>query len=126
MRASCRVKGLLCREAESACSEQRALADAARAAMQACATAEAAAAAEAAALQASLSAVAADLTRMRAAADSAAVERNALHVALQVRPQRCSCCTHSNMHWGTVNLSGSAYSRLDSAEVCLQVPSCCS
>ena len=89
---SCEVKCLLCREAESACAEQRVLADAAHAAMQARATAEAAVIAEAAALQASLSAVAADLTRMHAAADAAAVDRNALHVALQVRQLRCCTC----------------------------------
>lgn len=91
-RTSCEVDALLCREAESACAEQRALAGTAHAAMQARATAEAAAVAEAAALQARLSAVAADLTRMHAAAEAAAVERDALLVALQVRPQRGCCC----------------------------------
>lgn len=83
---SCEVACLLCRDAESACAEQRARADAAHAALQAHATAEGAAAAEAAAVQASLSAVAADLTCVRAAADAAAVEREALHSALQVIP----------------------------------------
>ena len=118
MRNSCKVKCLLCREAESTCAEQRALADAAHARMQAHASAEAAVTAGAAALQASLSAMAADLTRMHAAADAAAIERNALHVALQVRPQRGCCCTCDNTHWGTVILPGYTFSVLDSSEMC--------
>lgn len=119
---------MLCREAESACAEQRALANAAHAAMQARATAEAAAAAEAAVLQASLSAVAADLTRMHSAADAAAIKRAALHAALQVLPQRGCCCSHGDTllghcqksSWGIVNnLPASLCSMLGSADVCL-------
>ena len=83
---------MLCRTAESACAEQRALADAAHATLQRRAKAEVAAAAEAAALQASLYEVAADLASMHAAADAAAVERSALRGALQVRPLWCSDC----------------------------------